>query len=187
MSQIGSLAHFPTMKASPTIGLLLSAVLLATASAQIEFVGFMTSAEGPRFTLKEAKEPRPSEWLKLGDSYSGFKLVAHDPKQGLLSVEKNAERLELPLKQSRVAHGEGQTPAKPKLGKVVVQFKGTTTVTEKTVRDYLQLRPGDEFDEGAIDRSVRALYRSGHFESIEIKNESPTAGTFNLMVILTPK
>ena len=184
MSQRATASRFP-MKASPTVLSLLSAVLLATSLAQVEFVGFMTSAEGSRFALKEEKGERASGWLALGDSFRGFKLIAHDPQRDTLVVEKEGERLELHLKKDRVAHGEAQ---KVKIADIAIQFKGeATTVTAQQVRDSMQLRPGDALEEAAIDRSIRALYRTGHFEFVEFKNERLTPDTFRLVVIVTPK
>jgi hypothetical protein len=174
------------MKASPSVLLVLSGLCFSISSAQIEFVGYMTSAEGPRFTLKESKEEKASGWLLLGDSHSGFKLVAHDPQRGILSVEKNGDRFELPLKQERVADGNKSKSTKPKIGKVTIQFAGDKRVPEQVVRDNMQIRSGDEFNDVVIDNAIRSLYRTGRFKQIEFKHEQPTEDTLNVVVIVTP-
>lgn len=51
----------------------------------------------------------------------------------------------------------------------------------------MQIRPGDEFDETVLDRAMRSLYRTGHFKSVQIKQERPGLGTFDLAVMITPK
>jgi hypothetical protein len=177
----------PLMKLSLVVLLVLSGLLVGPCSAQIEFVGYMTSADGPRFSLKESKAEKASGWLRLGDSYSGFKLLAHDSQKSILSVEKDGNRSELRLKEDRVTHGDAPKSSKPKIGKVKIQFVGATSVSEQVVRDSMQVRPGDEIDEVVIDNSIRSLYRTGRFKQIEIKKESPTPGTVDLEVIVTPK
>jgi hypothetical protein len=174
------------MKASPRFLLVLSGLFFSISSAQIEFVGYMTSAEGPRFTLKESKEEKASGWLRLGDSYLGSKLVAHDPQRGILYVEKNGDRFGLPLKQDRVAHGDKSKSTKPKIGKISIQFAGDKRVPEQMVRDGMHIRSGDEFNEVVIDNAIRSLYRTGRFKQIEFKHEQPTPDTLNLVVIITP-
>jgi outer membrane protein insertion porin family len=47
-------------------------------------------------------------------------------------------------------------------------------------------RAGD-LDETMLDRDIRALYKTGLFEFIEIKREAVDASTFNLVVEVTPK
>ncbi|MBV9524170.1 MAG: outer membrane protein assembly factor BamA, partial [Alphaproteobacteria bacterium] len=39
-----------------------------------------------------------------------------------------------------------------------VRIEGTQRIEPETVRSYLLIQPGDPFDEGRIDRSLKALF-----------------------------
>ncbi len=82
-----------------------------------------------------------------------------------------------------------QPPAAPvlKVGTVTIKFVGTANVDEQVVRANMQIREGGEFDDNMIDRDYRALYRTGLFEYIQIKQEQVDANTFNFVVEVTPK
>ena len=74
-----------------------------------------------------------------------------------------------------------------KVGTVTVKFVGTANVNEQVVRANIQVREGGELDETMLDRDIRALYKTGLFEFIEIKREAADAHTFNLVIEVTPK
>jgi outer membrane protein insertion porin family len=74
-----------------------------------------------------------------------------------------------------------------KVGTVTVKFVGTANVNEQVVRANIQARPGGDLDETMLDRDIRALYKTGLFEFIEIKREAVDARTFNLVFEVTPK
>ena len=78
------------------------------------------------------------------------------------------------------------TPAY-KVGLVTIKFVGTATVNEQVVRANIQVREGGDLDETMLDRDIRALYKTGLFEFIEIKREAVDARTFNLVFEVTPK
>ncbi len=80
-------------------------------------------------------------------------------------------------------------PAPPalKVGTVTVKFVGTANVDEQIVRANMQIRDGGDFDDTMIDRDYRALYRTGLFEYIQIKQEQVDEHTFNFVVEVTPK
>ncbi len=80
------------------------------------------------------------------------------------------------------------TPAPAyKVGTVTVKFVGTANVNEQVVRANIQAREGGDLDETMLDRDIRALYKTGLFEFIEIKREAVDARTFNLVFEVTPK
>jgi outer membrane protein insertion porin family len=82
----------------------------------------------------------------------------------------------------------GETPAPAyKVGTVTIKFVGTANVNEQVVRANIQVREGGDLDETMLDRDIRALYKTGLFEFIEIKRESVDARTFNLVFEVTPK
>ena len=74
-----------------------------------------------------------------------------------------------------------------KVGKISVRFVGTAIVSEDVVRANMQVREGGALDDAMIDRDIRALYRTGLFEFIEVKREAVSETTFNLVFEVTPK
>ena len=74
-----------------------------------------------------------------------------------------------------------------KVGTITVKFVGTANVNEQVVRANIQVREGGDLDETMLDRDIRALYKTGLFEFIEIKREAVDARTFNLVIEVTPK
>jgi outer membrane protein insertion porin family len=74
-----------------------------------------------------------------------------------------------------------------RVGTLTVKFVGTANVNEQVVRANIQVREGGELDETMLDRDIRALYKTGLFEFIEIKREAVDARTFNLVIEVTPK
>jgi len=87
------------------------------------------------------------------------------------------------------AQGVGSVSEAPayKVGTVTVKFVGTANVNEQIVRANIQVREGGDLDETMLDRDIRALYKTGLFEFIEIKREAVDARTFNLVFEVTPK
>lgn len=78
-----------------------------------------------------------------------------------------------------------QAPAY-KVGKVTIKFIGTAIVSEDVVRANIQVREGADMDGSMIDRDIRALYRTGLFELIEIKQDM-VENTVNIVFEVTPK
>jgi hypothetical protein len=150
----------------------------------VEFIGYMISPDGARYVLKKAGEEKASRWLALGDSYMGFKLLTHDRTHEILVVEKDSVRIEVPLKSARVLP---LPPWRHKVQGTKIQFVGESPVSEEAVRELMQVRAGGEVDEVTLDHDIRAVYRTGHFESVEFKLEIVDANTRNLLVILKPK
>lgn len=74
-----------------------------------------------------------------------------------------------------------------KVGTIAVKFIGTAIVNEQVVRANMQLREGGEYDGSMVDRDIRALYKTGLFEFIEVKQEAVNDHVFNLVVEVTPK
>ena len=81
----------------------------------------------------------------------------------------------------------GGAPPGYRVGTVTVKFVGTANVNEQLVRANIQVREGGELDETMLDRDIRALYKTGLFEFIEIKREAVDQRTFNLVFEVTPK
>ena len=90
--------------------------------------------------------------------------------------------------QDAAAQSGGDTPAPSyKVGTLTVKFVGTASVNEQVVRANIQVREGGDLDETMLDRDIRALYKTGLFEFIEIKREAVDPRTFNLVIEVTPK
>jgi outer membrane protein insertion porin family len=90
--------------------------------------------------------------------------------------------------QDAASPGGGDTPAPSyKVGTLTVKFVGTASVNEQVVRANIQVREGGDLDETMLDRDIRALYKTGLFEFIEIKREAVDPRTFNLVIEVTPK
>jgi outer membrane protein insertion porin family len=93
--------------------------------------------------------------------------------------------------QAQDAQGQAPDSGAPapsyKVGTVTVKFVGTASVNEQLVRANIQVREGGDLDETMLDRDIRALYKTGLFEFIEIKREAVDARTFNLTIEVTPK
>ncbi len=84
--------------------------------------------------------------------------------------------------------GSDTTPAPAyKVGTLTIKFVGTANVNEQVVRANIQVREGGDLDETMLDRDIRALYKTGLFEFIEIKREAVDARTYNLVIEVTPK
>ncbi len=82
----------------------------------------------------------------------------------------------------------GQAPAPVfKVGTITIKFVGTANVNEQIVRANMQVREGGDLDDTMIDRDIRALYKTGLFEFIEVKHEQVGDRTLNLVVEVTPK
>ena len=96
------------------------------------------------------------------------------------------------LAQGPAAGQQGQQQQQPqapvyKVGTITIKFVGTANVNEQIVRANMQVREGGDFDDTMIDRDYRALYRTGLFEYIQIKQEPVNDTTFNFIVEVTPK
>lgn len=90
------------------------------------------------------------------------------------------------------AHGQAQmqvgTPPAPRdIGSIEVEFIELENVNEEVVRLNMQSRPGDQYDEARIDSDIRALYRTGLFEYIEVKRDFRSDGEVDLLVQVRPK
>jgi outer membrane protein insertion porin family len=49
-----------------------------------------------------------------------------------------------------------------------IDVQGNRRVEPETVRSYLQLNPGDAYDAGKVDRSIKALFGTGLFSDVSI-------------------
>lgn len=91
-----------------------------------------------------------------------------------------------------LARAQTETPAaeaapQKKVAAVAIKFIGLANVSEQIVRANIQVRAGTDYDEAAVDRDIRSLYRTGLFEFIEVKREELPDKSVNLVFEITPK
>ena len=55
-----------------------------------------------------------------------------------------------------------------------VRIEGTQRVEPETVRSYMQIGPGDQFDSGRLDQSLKSLYGTGLFSDVTLRREGDT-------------
>jgi len=91
------------------------------------------------------------------------------------------------LRAQAIGAGAESAATSYRVGTITVKFVGTANVNEQLVRANIQVREGGDLDETMLDRDIRALYKTGLFEFIEIKREAVDARTFNLVFEVTPK
>ena len=52
-----------------------------------------------------------------------------------------------------------------------IDVTGNQRIEADTVRNYMLLRPGDEFDAGRLDRSLKSLFATGLFKDVQVGRE----------------
>ena len=52
---------------------------------------------------------------------------------------------------------------------IEIIYQGYPSVSESLIRDNIQLRPGQPFDQAMLDRSIRSLYRTNFFDQIDAR------------------
>jgi len=55
-----------------------------------------------------------------------------------------------------------------------IEVVGNRRVEPETVRSYLQFAPGDAYNAGKVDASIKALFATGLFADVAIDNKGPT-------------
>lgn len=55
-----------------------------------------------------------------------------------------------------------------------IKVEGAQRIEEGTIRSYLLVRPGDPFDPGRIDRSLKTLYATGLFKDVQLGRDGNT-------------
>ena len=63
----------------------------------------------------------------------------------------------------------------------VIKVEGTQRIDPETVRTYMTLQPGDRFSPAAVNESLKRLFATGFFSTIEIL-EGPDGRTLIVRV-----
>ena len=85
------------------------------------------------------------------------------------------------------AEGSPDEPQPPKIRKLIVNFTGLSNVNEEVARANMSLRAGEDYDQIAIDRDIRTLYRTQLFEHIEVRLQPVGEDEVDLLFDIRPK
>lgn len=75
----------------------------------------------------------------------------------------------------------------PKIREINLEFNGFQNVSNQTVFSHIQILPGQMYDQIAVSQSIRALYNTRRFKSIQIRSESLNDNAINLTFVLEPR
>ncbi len=84
-------------------------------------------------------------------------------------------------------HGQLSGSSEIIIRNVDIKISGVANVSEAIVRANIASRPGIPYDELAIDRDIRSLYKTGFFEFIEVSRELVGRDGINLVFDVRPK
>lgn len=77
--------------------------------------------------------------------------------------------------------------AYPVVNEVIPEFQGFHLLSKQYVLGNIQLRPGMNYSHGLVDRSIRTLYSTGHFEFVEVVLEEADDGKVDVIFRLISK
>jgi hypothetical protein len=90
-----------SMKTRAWLFIFLSAA--AGLRAEIEFRGYINSADGvSMFSLIDTQDDT-SRWLRQGEIFNGYKVASFDPKTMVLSLERDGKPLTVKFKDARIS------------------------------------------------------------------------------------
>lgn len=89
-----------------------------------EFAGYFSAGPDVGFILVDPTSNESSSWLKLGESWRGYRPISFDAPREILVVAKDAGTLQLKLRPSKVVH----SGSLPKLLKGSFSVAGDTIV-----------------------------------------------------------
>jgi hypothetical protein len=87
------------------IAFVFSGIALQSADAALEFSGYMRLADRTQFVLIDAELQISSGWLAVGDTFRDCKIVAFDPREETLVVDRAGSTIRLHLRSSRITAG----------------------------------------------------------------------------------
>src|SRR5688572_26906083 len=94
------------MRLYPCLGIALSMLAAGLAWGAVEFSGYLRSSDRIQFVIMEPLSGETSGWITVGDSFQGHRITGFDAKRKVLTVEHAGKLVELPLKDSKVKHGQ---------------------------------------------------------------------------------
>ena len=75
----------------------------------------------------------------------------------------------------------------PEIESIRVEFDGFQSVSDQYVASNIQLRAGMDYNPALVDQSIRALYRTGYFEFVEVGVEDAGEGRIEVVIRVIPK
>jgi hypothetical protein len=106
----------------------ITAALLVTSvgHATLEFSAYARIGRESEFVVTDLEAGKSSAWIALGQTFSGYTLVAFDEKKQVLSVRKDNAITELVLKPASVKEGRKDSPelvaAREELARLRVRY-----------------------------------------------------------------
>lgn len=83
--------------------------------------------------------------------------------------------------------GAPNEPKPPTIRRLIINFTGLSNVNEEVARANMSLREGEDYDQIAIDRDIRTLYRTQLFEHIEVRLQPIGENEVDLIFDIRPK
>lgn len=134
----------------------------------MEFTSYVSSETGPRFLLTDLGDGSRSGWLGIGGSFRGYTLARFDLEDKSVSMRKEAETLQLALKQS-------------KTGNVAAVFLEDKTIS---VSDDLDFFIGDlAVDANTLTELIRVVIRAQPEGPVELELRWTNPGASNMRLI----
>lgn len=69
---------------------------------EIEFSGFFTAPREAYFSLTDTDGSRTSGWLKIGQSFAGYTVLAFDEKREVITLRQDGRLVNLPLRAAKI-------------------------------------------------------------------------------------
>jgi hypothetical protein len=82
--------------------------LASLARAEVQFDGYLIHSDGPLFSLVDTDTNNCSNWIRIGDAFEGYTIVAFDKSTDTLVVRKMAKESRLTLRLSKVTAGQSK-------------------------------------------------------------------------------
>lgn len=79
-----------------------------------------------------------------------------------------------------------QMPDGPTIRQIRVEFEGVRNISLENIKAHMLLREGEPFSQTLADQSIRALYQSGNFEFIELR-QLPAGDQIDVVFDVVPK
>ena len=80
-----------------------------------------------------------------------------------------------------------QSASAPLVDKISFRMEGPQQVSRDAVMAHMKLRSGMPFDQGALDVSIKSLYDTDLYETIEATRTLTPAGRLNIDILIRPK
>ncbi|MGJ3243540.1 MAG: outer membrane protein assembly factor BamA [Opitutales bacterium] len=75
----------------------------------------------------------------------------------------------------------------PTIRELAITFDGARVVSEQYVRNNIQVKAGEAYDQAEVDQSIRTLYATRLFEFIEVKLDRVDDETVDVEFVVRPK